>query len=74
VRKHFEPFGGAGEQCHRDEGEMTLRGAGKNEEAARVERETDAYYPELNPANWPINRQAAAMRAEYIERAKSEEL
>jgi len=29
-------------------------------------------YPELDPANWPINRSSSEMRSEYIERAKLE--
>jgi len=29
-------------------------------------------YPELNPANWPINRSSSEMQAEYLRRAKKE--
>lgn len=49
-----------------------LRRAGKNDEAVLIERSIDAYYPERNPSNWPINRSSAEMRAEYEARKGSE--
>jgi hypothetical protein len=52
----------------------SLREAGKNDEAAKVEGRAKRYYPELNPENFPINRSSAAMQTEYIERAQKESL
>jgi len=52
-----------------------LHDAGKHDEAFRMEqRRTAVYYPENNPANWPVNRPMAALVQEYKERAEKERL
>ena len=50
-----------------------LRNAGRMREAAIVELRAEVYYPERNPANWPINRSLIDLQRDYIERAKEEQ-
>lgn len=52
-----------------------LLDAGKEKEAlAFLSAGNQILQPELNPANWPVNRSSAAMQSEYIDRAKAESL